>query len=80
MSLEQAHEANANKKYGQEAKILAKETDALRDEFKELLGVLEHNLAEVLKQIDEQQHALEEAEKEYQCRSDSVFYRWLQAC
>lgn len=54
-------------KYGQEAKVLAGETDALKREFQDLLEVLEHNLAEVLKQIGDQEQALEEAEKEYQC-------------
>ncbi|KAJ1325808.1 hypothetical protein MN608_09004 [Microdochium nivale] len=52
-------------KYGKEAKSLAKETAALRDEFQALLELLEYNLGQVLQQINQQEHALEEAEAEY---------------
>jgi hypothetical protein len=52
-------------RYGQEAKQLAKETNELKAEFQDLLGILEHNLDEVLKQLREQENALHEAEKQH---------------
>ncbi|KAK5087091.1 hypothetical protein LTR05_004262 [Lithohypha guttulata] len=52
-------------KYGQKAKMIAAETNALKQEFQGILEMLQENLKDVLKQIEQQQAALEEAEKEY---------------
>lgn len=56
------------KRYGQQAKSIAKETDDLKVEFSALLELLESNLGDVVKTIAEQETALHEAEKEYACK------------
>ncbi|GAB7346960.1 hypothetical protein MBLNU459_g2015t1 [Dothideomycetes sp. NU459] len=59
-------------RHGQKAKAIADETNQLKQEFQDILDMLQENLKEVLRQIETQEHALEEAEKEYK-------YEWITA-
>ncbi|KAK3680474.1 hypothetical protein B0T22DRAFT_536924 [Podospora appendiculata] len=59
-------------RHGQKAKAIAAETRVLQQEFQDILDTLQGNLKDVLKQIEDQESALEEAEKEYK-------FEWISA-